>query len=113
MNRVLATVVGIALCAASASAARADQTQDAVNGFAVQEYTATFYAGQDSRVVMQSIGGTYLIVEVYDAGGNLVGRATDKTATAVVAWIPLWTDKYSIRVINPASWATTYVLATK
>jgi hypothetical protein len=113
MKRFLAAVVGLALCAATSSVARADQTEFVVNGNSVQEYTATFYAGEDARVVMQSIGGTYLIVEVHDAGGHLIGRDTDKHGPAILDWVPRWTDKYTIRVINPAPLANGFVLATR
>jgi hypothetical protein len=113
MKRLLAAVVGLGLCVATSSVARADQTECALNGNTFQEYTANFYAGEDARVVMQSVGGTYMIVEVYDAGGHLIGRDTDQHGPAILDWVPRWTDKYTIRVINPAPLANGFVLATR
>jgi len=75
-------------------------TSEVVPARTIKTYSMTFLGGEVAVVAVVGDGDTDLDLEVYDAFGNLVASDHGPTDTAVVRFFPLFTQVYTVKVIN-------------
>ena len=84
----------------------------AVNGNSYIDYTASFVANQLAEVLVSGDGDTDLDLYVYDSNGNLIARDNDYTDDCYVRWVPAWTGRYTIRIVNRGPVYNRFVILT-
>ena len=117
MRRLLAALaIGAVLAGGSAAQAGAvggpKSRVTAVGAFADDRFEARFAAGELALVLVKGDGGTDLDLYVYDENGNLVASDTDDTDACVVSWVPRWTGRFIIRVVNRGAAPNIYAIQT-
>lgn len=83
-----------------------------VNGKSYVNYTASFVANQLAEVLVSGDGDTDLDLYVYDSNGNLITSDTDYSDDCYVRWIPAWTGRYTIRIVNRGPVYNRFVILT-
>ena len=84
----------------------------AVNGNSYLDYTASFVANQLAEVLLSGDGDTDLDLYVYDSNGNLIASDTDYSDDCYVRWVPKWTGRYTIRIVNRGPVYNRFVILT-
>lgn len=84
----------------------------AVNGNSYLDYTASFVANQLAEVLLSGDGDTDLDLYVYDSNGNLIASDTDYSDDCYVRWVPKWTGRYVIRIVNRGPVYNRFVILT-
>ena len=84
----------------------------AVNGRSYTDYTASFVANQLAEILVSGDGDTDLDLYVYDSNGNLIASDTDYSDDCYVRWIPAWTGRYTIRIVNRGPVYNRFVILT-
>lgn len=85
---------------------------DAVNGYSNIDYTASFVANQLAEVLVSGDGDTDLDLYVYDSSGNLIAKDIDYSDDCYVRWVPAWTGRYTIRIVNRGAVYNRFVILT-
>ena len=88
------------------------RTTEVVNAFATDSYVIAFRGGEVARAVISGDGDTRLDMFVYDENGNLVDSRVGPGDDAMCTWVPKWSGKFTIRVVNRGLVANQYVIAT-
>lgn len=83
-----------------------------VNGRSYVDYTANFVAGQLAEVLVSGDGDTDLDLYVYDSNGNFITSDTDYSDDCYVRWVPAWTGRYTIRIVNRGPVYNRFVILT-
>lgn len=84
----------------------------AVNGNSYIDYTASFVANELAEILVSGDGDTDLDLYVYDSNGNLIEKDTDYSDDCYVRWIPAWTGRYTIRIVNRGPVYNRFVILT-
>ena len=84
----------------------------AVNGKSHMDYTASFVANQLAEVLVSGDGDTDLDLYVYDSNGNLIASDTDYSDDCYVRWVPAWTGRYTVRIVNRGPVYNRFVILT-
>ena len=84
----------------------------AVNGRSYTDYTASFVANQLAEILVSGDGDTDLDLYVYDSNGNLIASHTDYSDDCYVRWVPAWTGRYTIRIVNRGPVYNRFVILT-
>lgn len=84
----------------------------AVNGNSYLDYTASFIANELAEVLVSGDGDTDLDLYVYDSNGNLIEKVTDYSDDCYVRWVPKWTGRYTIRIVNRGPVYNRFVILT-
>lgn len=84
----------------------------AVNGSSYMDYTASFAANQLAEILVSGDGDTDLDLYVYDSNGNLISSDTDYSDDCYVRWVPAWTGRYTIRIVNRGPVYNRFVILT-
>lgn len=84
----------------------------AVNGGSYVDYTASFVANQLAEVLVSGDGDTDLDLYVYDSNGNPIASDTDYSDDCYVRWVPAWTGRYTIRIVNRGPVYNRFVILT-
>ena len=84
----------------------------AVNGNSYIDYTASFVANELAEVLVSGDGDTDLDLYVYDSNGNPIASDTDYSDDCYVRWIPAWTGRYTIRIVNRGPVYNRFVILT-
>lgn len=84
----------------------------AVNGNSYIDYTASFVANQLAEVLVSGDGDTDLDLYVYDSNGNPIASDTDYSDDCYVRWVPAWTGRYTIRIVNRGPVYNRFVILT-
>lgn len=87
-------------------------TVDVVGPGRTDNYSVSFVQGYLAEVGLSGDGDTDLDLYVYDSNGNLIAADTDYTDDCYVNWVPRWTGRYTIKVVNRGRVANRYVLVT-
>ena len=85
---------------------------DSVNGNSTDVYNINFVANQLAEILVSGDGDTDLDLYVYDSNGNLSQRETDYSDDCYVRWVPAWTGRFTIKIINRGPLYNRYVLLT-
>lgn len=83
-----------------------------VNGNSYIDYTASFIANELAEILVSGDGDTDLDLYVYDSQGNLIASDTDYSDDCYVCWIPKWTGRYTIRLVNRGPVYNRFVILT-
>lgn len=83
-----------------------------VKGNSYTDYTASFVANQLAEILVSGDGDTDLDLYVYDSNGNLIASDTDYSDDCYVRWIPAWTGRYTIRIVNRGPVYNRFVILT-
>lgn len=73
---------------------------DAVNARSSISYGLNFTAGRLAEIFVSGDGDTDLDLYIYDANGNLVRASDDYSDDCYVNWVPSWTGRYTIKIVN-------------
>ena len=84
----------------------------AVYGNSYIDYSASFVADRLAEVLVSGDGDTDLDLYVYDSNGNLIARDNDYTDDCYVRWVPAWTGRYTIRIVNRGPVYNRFVILT-
>lgn len=85
---------------------------DAVNGNSTDIYQISFIAGKLAEILVSGDGDTDLDLYVYDSNGNLIVSDTDYTDDCYVRWVPAWTGRFIVKIVNRGPVYNRYVLLT-
>lgn len=83
-----------------------------VSGRSYVDYTASFVANQLAEVLVSGDGDTDLDLYVYDSNGNQIAGDSDYSDDCYVRWVPAWTGRYTIRVVNRGPIYNRFVILT-
>lgn len=83
-----------------------------VNGNSHIDYTASFVANELAEVLVSGDGDTDLDLYVYDSNGNLIAKDIDYSDDCYVRWVPAWTGRYTIRIVNRGPVYNRFVILT-
>lgn len=88
------------------------RTVEIVRGNSTDTYQISFIAGYVAEIFVSGDGDTDLDLYVYDGNGNLIGKDTDYTDDCYVRWIPAWTGRFIVRIVNRGPVYNQYILLT-
>lgn len=83
-----------------------------VSGNCYNDFECSFTKGYLAEVGVSGDGDTDLDLYVYDSNGNLIASDTDYSDDCYVNWVPAWTGRFIIRIVNRGSVYNNYVVAT-
>lgn len=75
-------------------------------------YQISFIEGYIAEILVCGDGDTDLDLYVYDSNGNLIASDTDYTDVCYVSWVPRWTGRFTVKVVNLGSVYNCYILLT-
>ncbi|MCF2602869.1 hypothetical protein JQM84_04055 [Parabacteroides distasonis] len=85
---------------------------DVVNGDTADNYQISFVANYLAEILVSGDGDTDLDLYVYDSNGNLIAKDDDYMDDCYVSWIPAWTGRFKVRIVNRGPISNRYVLLT-
>lgn len=85
---------------------------DSVNGNSTDTYHISFIANELAEVLVSGDGDTDLDLYVYDSNGNLIAKDADYTDDCYVRWVPKWTGKFIVKIVNRGPVFNRYVILT-
>ena len=85
---------------------------DAVNANSTDTYQISFIANELAEILVSGDGDTDLDLYVYDSNGNLIAKDDDYTDDCYVRWVPAWTGRFSVKIVNRGSVYNRYVVVT-
>jgi hypothetical protein len=88
------------------------RTVDVVEPLEADVYKITFRGGEVARVAVSGDGDTRLDLYVYDENGNLIASAVGPGDDCLASWVPKWTGKFVIKVVNLGRVSNRYILVT-
>jgi hypothetical protein len=71
-----------------------------LDGRTYRDFTVTFVGGEAAEVGVKGDGDTDLDLLIFDEFGNKIASDEDNTDRCYVRWVPKWTGKFTIRVVN-------------
>lgn len=88
------------------------RTVEYVNGNSTDTYQISFVAGYLAEILVSGDGDTDLDLYVYDSNGNLIVQDSDYSDDCYVSWVPAWTGRFIVKVVNRGPVYNKYVLLT-
>ena len=85
---------------------------DSVNGNSTDTYQISFVAEYLAEILVSGDGDTDLDLYVYDSNGNLIASDTDYSDDCYVCWVPKWTGKFIVKIVNRGPLYNRYVILT-
>lgn len=83
-----------------------------VYGNTTDTYDIAFREGELAEIYIRGDGDTDLDLYVYDSLGNIIKKDDDYTDVCYVNWVPLWTGRYIVRIVNRGPILNNYRLLT-
>jgi hypothetical protein len=83
-----------------------------VNGNSNDNYDISFIEGELAEIAILGDGDTDLDLYVYDSNGNLIGQDEDYTDRCYVSWVPKWTGRYKVKIVNRGPILNNYIMLT-
>lgn len=84
----------------------------AVNGNSYMDYTVSFVANQLAEILVSGDGDTDLDLYVFDSNGNSIASDTNYSDDCYVRWVPAWTGRYTVRIVNRGPVYNRFVILT-
>ncbi len=81
-------------------------------GNGTEYYTVNFIEGQLAEIVVRGDGDTDLDLYVFDSNDHLVAQDADYTDRCYVSWVPVWTGRFTIKIVNRGPVPNHYRLLT-
>ena len=75
-------------------------------------YDISFIEGYLAEIVVRGDGDTDLDLYVFDSSAHLIAKDDDYTDRCYVSWVPLWTGRYTIKIVNRGPIMNNYHLLT-
>jgi len=75
-------------------------------------YDINFIEGRLAEIVVRGDGDTDLDLYVFDSNGHLIVQDADYTDRCYVSWVPLWTGRYTVKIVNRGPILNNYYLVT-
>lgn len=75
-------------------------------------YNVNFVANSLAEVAVQGDGDTDLDLYVYDSNGNLVASDEDYSDDCYVNWVPKWTGRFVVKIVNRGGVPNRFVVVT-
>lgn len=88
------------------------QNNSYVDGNETDIYEISFIEGKLAEIGLEGDGDTDLDLYVYDSLGNPIVEDEDYTDQCYVSWVPKWTGKFEVRIVNRGPILNNYVLIT-
>lgn len=88
------------------------RTVEYVNGNSSDSYSISFVANYLAEVFVSGDGDTDLDLYVYDSNGNLIAKDDDYLDDCYVRWVPAWTGRFIIKIVNRGPVYNKYILLT-
>lgn len=85
---------------------------DAVNGNSTDTYQISFIANVLAEILVSGDGDTDLDLYVYDSNGNLITYDESYSDDCYVRWVPAWTGRFFIKIVNRGPVYNNYVILT-
>lgn len=85
---------------------------DSVNGNSTDTYQISFVANELAEILVSGDGDTDLDLYVYDSNGNLIASDRDYSDDCYVRWVPRWTGRYIVKIVNRGPVYNRYALLT-
>ena len=85
---------------------------DTVNGNSTDTYQVSFIAHYLAEIAVSGDGDTDLDLYVYDSNGNLIAKDEDYSDDCYVSWVPKWTGRFVVKVVNRGPLYNRYVILT-
>lgn len=85
---------------------------DSVNGNSTDRYQISFIANEVAEILVSGDGDTDLDLYVYDSNGNLIVKDDDYTDDCYVRWVPAWTGRFIVKIVNRGPVYNRYALLT-
>ncbi len=83
-----------------------------VYGTSADYYEISFIERELAEIFVLGDGDTDLDLYVYDSNGHLIAKDDDYTDRCVVSWVPAWTGRYIIKIVNRGPILNNYHLLT-
>jgi len=83
-----------------------------VYGYCNDYYDVRFIAGELAEIAVRGDGDTDLDLYVFDSNGNMVAKDDDYTDRCFVSWVPLWTGRFTVKIVNRGPIVNNYWLLT-
>lgn len=84
----------------------------AVAGNCHNDFDVSFVQGYLAEVAVSGDGDTDLDLYIYDSNGHLIAQDQDYTDDCYVSWVPAWTGRYTVRVVNRGPIYNRYAIVT-
>lgn len=88
------------------------ETYEAVPANSTHTYQINFVANYLAEILVSGDGDTDLDLYVYDSNGNLIVCDDDYTDDCYVNWVPAWTGRFVVKVVNRGGVYNRYVMLT-
>lgn len=88
------------------------RTVEYVDGNSVDTYQINFVAGYLAEILVSGDGDTDLDLYVYDGNGNPIAQDSNYSDDCYVSWVPAWTGRFIVKVVNRGPVYNKYVLLT-
>lgn len=108
----VAVVLMFGACALAGAVGGPERGASRVDAYSTNTHTVVFRGGECARVIVSGDGDTDLDLYVYDECGNRVAFDDDCTDYCVASWVPRWTGRFTIRVVNRGSVYNRYTITT-
>ncbi|WP_162342689.1 hypothetical protein [Cyclobacterium salsum] len=83
-----------------------------VAGNGTDTYEINFIEGELAEIGVGGDGDTDLDLYVYDSSGNLITQDEDYTDKCYVSWVPKWTGRYNVMIVNRGPILNNYLMLT-
>jgi len=83
-----------------------------VYGNSVELYDISFVEGRLAEILVRGDGDTDLDLYVFDSYGHLIAQDADYTDRCYVSWVPMWTGRYTVKIVNRGPVLNNYYLVT-
>ena len=84
----------------------------AVNGNGVDTFEISFVKGYLAEIGVAGDGDTDLDLYVFDSNGNPIASDESYSGDCYVNWVPAWTGRYIVKVVNRGPVYNRYVIVT-
>lgn len=88
------------------------ESYNLIRGNTIDYFEISFIEGKLAELGVRGDGDTDLDLYVYDSNGNLIEKDDDYTDRCYVCWVPRWTGRYTVKVVNRGPVSNYYRLLT-
>lgn len=88
------------------------ENYSSVYGNSTDSYEISFIKGELAEIAVSGDGDTDLDLIVYDSSGNQIVQDMDYTDRCYVSWVPKWTGRFIVKVVNHGPILNNYIMRT-